>query len=227
MELLQEEITAIAEARNKKSQKELLVLRRKVAGIEAKELELADDLVEKSIGKDVHARLAGKYAAQRKEAEMRIAQLNVDYKDPLDFFDKAAFTATAIYELHKRFRFHQRRILLRAIFQTIWVQDRKIVGATLNPPFSLFLGEGNDGGSITLFGKPPPIGDVEPSSDANSSIFTVDSRVSPAVFEKPTLGGARKDIFEQLLEFTPSQEFLALMQLLEEFPDLRKTDRRF
>jgi hypothetical protein len=48
------------------------------------------------------------------------------------------------------------------------------------------------------------------------------------VFENPPIGRLRKDAFEQLVGLTPTEDFLALMELLEAFPDLNElcvTDR--
>ena len=191
MELLRDEIASIAEDRQRRTASELESLKQKIADAETKELALADEFVGKTVSKDMYDRLAMKYQNQRKEAEARVAQLSVDYRDPLDFFDKAAVTSTALYYLHQRFRFRQRRTLLRAVFSSISVQNREIVGVELNPPFSMFIRNDPEHGGNTPFEKPP-------------------------------VGHTRKDTFEQLVGFTPTEEFLALMELLKTFPDIKE-----
>ncbi len=203
------------------------VLRQKIADIESRELALADDFVGKTVSKEMYDRLAMKYQNQRKEAEARVSQLSVDYKDPLDFFDKAAVTSSALCYLHQRFRFRQRRILLRAVFRTVKVQNRGIVGLELNPPFSTFIGnDPRDGGIMPL--ENPPTGSTQSAPPAALPSLPTDGKRRCNVFEDLPIGRTRKDTFEQLVGFTPTEDFLALMELLKLFPDLNElctTDR--
>ena len=151
------------------------VLKQKIADIESRELALADDFVGKTVSKEMYDRLAMKYQNQRKEAEARVSQLSVDYKDPLDFFDKAAVTSSALRYLHQRFRFRQRRILLRAVFKSIKVQNREIVGLELNPPFSTFIGnDPEDGGIMQL--ENSPSGSAQLAPRAVSSTLPSDGK---------------------------------------------------
>jgi site-specific DNA recombinase len=193
LELLRAEVGAIAQRRSEISEKEVFSLKQKLADIEAKETDLADRLVSKTLQKDVYDRLAERYACQRKEAEARLAQLDVDYRDPLDFLDKAAFAASFLHGLHTRFRYEQQKILLRAVFKRIEVRSRTIVSYELNPPFSFFL-KGRQNGA------------------------------SP-VFENPPREGTLQDIFEQLTRFTPPDEFIALLKVLDSLEDLKSVDR--
>jgi hypothetical protein len=80
-----------------------------------------------------------KYQDKRKEAEARLSQFEVDYKDPLDFLDKAIVVSSALSYLHERFDFKNRKSLLRAVFERIEVRDKEIVDVKLNPPFSILL----------------------------------------------------------------------------------------
>ena len=58
--------------------------------------------------------------------------------------DRHILVASALSFLHERFNFKQRKDLLRAIFEKIYVQDRQIVDVKLNPPFSSLLKEDID-----------------------------------------------------------------------------------
>jgi hypothetical protein len=54
---------------------------------------------------------------------------------------KGRVAAGTLPYLHRHFAPPQQKLLARAVFRRIDVQEREIVGATLNPPFALFLGE--------------------------------------------------------------------------------------
>ena len=142
LELVRENIHVIAQRREGIAKREMEGLKRKLSDIEAKELKLADSFVSESLTKDAYQKLAESFRHNREQTETRLAQLNVDHKDPLDFFDKAAFTSSVLHTLHKRFRYEQRKTLLRAVFKRIEVQERAIIGFELNPPFSFFLQNG-------------------------------------------------------------------------------------
>jgi hypothetical protein len=98
-----------------------------------------------------------KYAEKKRGAEARLAQLEVDYDDPLDFLDKCIVVASMLSYLHRRFNFEQRKNLLRAIFERIYVRDKAIVDVKLNPPFSFLLGQDIE----RLFKNHPPGGTKE------------------------------------------------------------------
>ena len=195
VELLRDEIASIATDRERRTAGELESLKHKIADAEAKELALADEFVGKTVSKDMYERLAMKYQRQRKEAEVRVSQLSVDYKDPLDFFDKAAVTSAALSYLHQRFRFRQRRTLLRAVFSSITVQNQEIIGLELNPPFSTFIGNDLvDGGGTPS--KNPPIGNSPLVPHADLPAVPSDGNGRHNVFEhppirRPRMGGLR------------------------------------
>lgn len=153
LELLKESIMAIAKRREEIAQKEMGSLQNQLSQVEARELRLGEQLLAETLNKETYQKLAKKLQEQRRQAEARLAQMKVDYRDPLDFFDKAAFTSSFLYTLHRRFKYEQRKVLLRAVFHRIYVQDRRIIGYELNPPFSFFL----KSGSSTMF-KDHPLG---------------------------------------------------------------------
>ncbi|GFP31177.1 hypothetical protein HKBW3S44_01454 [Candidatus Hakubella thermalkaliphila] len=47
--------------------------------------------------------------------------------------------ASTLSYLHQRFNYEQRKNLLRAIFEKIYVQNKAIVDVKLNPPFSFLM----------------------------------------------------------------------------------------
>lgn len=141
LELIKAEVIDIAEERRKAAAGELARLRRVVTAIEAKEVKIADELVGGRLARDLYEKLSQRYRDERRAAEARIAELDVDFRDPLDFFDKCLAVAGTFRLLHARFTDKKRKLLVRVLFKQIDVEDHQIVGVTLNPPFSFFLAD--------------------------------------------------------------------------------------
>ena len=139
LELLKAEMHEIAKRRKRLAERELGALRRTIAETEKKELRLLDEMLAERVPRGTYEKMEKAYRAKREQAEARLAQLEVDYADPLDFLDKCSVIAGMLAYLHHRFTFEQRKNLVRAVFHRIDVQDREIVGVELNPPFSFFF----------------------------------------------------------------------------------------
>lgn len=139
LELLKVEMQEIAQCRQRIAHKELKTLKKTVADIEAKELKLLDEKIDGKLPSGVYEKLGQQYSEKRQAAESRLSQLEVDYNDPLDFLDKAILVASTLLYLHKRFNFSQKKNLLKAVFERIYVKDKAIVEVKLNPPFSFLL----------------------------------------------------------------------------------------
>jgi len=193
LRLVKLEVEAIAQRRQEIAGKELTGLKRTLASVEAKEMKLVDALVSSQVSRSLYERLSTRYLGERRAAEARLAQLEVDYRDPLDFLDKCLVVASTFRYLHQRFTEPQRKMLLRALFQRIEVRQRAIVGVTLNPPFSFFL-------------KPPEDGITR----------------GPPVFENPPAEGTGKEIFEQLVAYTLSPHYDEMKPLIDSVLGVRK-----
>jgi len=191
LELLKLEMQEIAQRRKRIAEKEIKTLKRAIENLENKEMKLLDEMLGGKVPRDIYEKMEKKYSEQRREAEARLSQLEVDYDDPLDFLDKCIVVASMLSFLHKRFSYEQRKNLLRAIFEKIYVQDKGIVDVKLNPPFSFLLR-----------------GDIE------------------KVFKDHPSGGTREDIFEQMVEFTLSEHYSSVKNLvsllLAQAPALKK-----
>jgi len=141
LELIKTEVKMIADRRKKIAEKEIRTLERTVQDIESKEIKLLDERLGEKVPQDVYERMQKKHTEKKREAEARLSQLEVDYDDPLDFLDKCILVSSMLLYLHQRFNYEQRKNLLRAIFERIYVQNRAIVDVKLNPPFSILLKE--------------------------------------------------------------------------------------
>jgi DNA invertase Pin-like site-specific DNA recombinase len=139
LELLKAEMHEIAKQRKRPAERELGALKRTIAETEKKEIRLLDEMLAERVPRGTYEKMEKAYRVKREQAEARLAQLEVDYDDPLDFLDKCAVVAGMLAYLHHRFNFEQRKNLVRAVFHRIDVQDRAIVGVELNPPFSFFF----------------------------------------------------------------------------------------
>lgn len=139
LELLKVEMQEIAQRRKRIAEKEVKTLKRTIEDLENKEIKLLDEMLGGKTPRDIYEKMEKKYAGQRREAEARLSQLEVDYDDPLDFLDKCIVVASMLSYLHKRFNYERRKNLLRAVFERIHVQDKAIVDVKLNPPFSFLM----------------------------------------------------------------------------------------
>ena len=139
LELLKLEMEDIAQKRIKIAKAEVKFLKRTIENIENKELKLLDEKLTGKVPGNVYERLEKKYQDKRIAAESRLSQLEVDYDDPLDFLDKCIVTASMLLYLHQRFKYDQRKNLLKAVFEKIYVRGKEIVDVKLNPPFSFLL----------------------------------------------------------------------------------------
>jgi hypothetical protein len=142
LELIKVEMHEIARRRQRIAQREAKGLKRTIDDLENKELKLLDEMLSGRVPKDACQKMSKRYIGRKREAEARLSQLEVDYRDPLDFLDKCIVVASMLSYLHHRFKYEQRKDLLRAVFERIHVKDKAIVGVTLNPPFSFLLGKG-------------------------------------------------------------------------------------
>ena len=145
LQLLQAEMKEIAIGRRSTAQKGAKALQRAIDDTESKQMGLVDAMLSGKVTSRVYERMDKVYAQKRMEAEARLAQLEVDYDDPLDLLDKSIVVASTLSYLHHRFDYGRRKLLLRAVFERIDVEDRHIVGVELKPPFSLLLGNSLDG----------------------------------------------------------------------------------
>jgi len=139
LELLKVEMQEIAQRRKRIAEKEVKTLRRTIEDLENREMKLLDEMLGGKIPREIYEKMEKKYTGQRREAEARLSQLEVDYEDPLDFLDKCIVVASMLSYLHQRFNYEQRKNLLKAVFEKIYVQDRAIVDVKLNPPFSFLM----------------------------------------------------------------------------------------
>jgi len=162
------------------TRKEIKTLKRTIEDLENKEIKLLDEMLGGKLSRDIYEKLEKKYNDKRREAETRLSQLEVDYDDPLDFLDKCIVIGSMLLFLHQKFNFEQRKNLLKAIFEKIYVRERTIVDVKLNMPFSI------------IFQK-----DIE------------------KVFKKRPSVPTKEDIFEQIVVFTLSEQYLALRGLVE------------
>ncbi|MBI5788129.1 MAG: recombinase family protein, partial [Candidatus Schekmanbacteria bacterium] len=139
LKLIKLELENLVKKRQRIAQKELTNLQQALAKLEDKEVKLADELISQAISRDVYSKIQQKLIEQKSAAQERLAQLKVDYREPLDFLDKCIIISSSLYQLHQRFDFQQRKNLLKAIFERIEVKNRAIVSIKLNPPFSFLL----------------------------------------------------------------------------------------
>ena len=141
LELLKAEMEEIARRRKRIAQKEIKTLKKTIEDFENKEMKLLDEMLGGKAARDVCEKLSKQYARKRQEAEGRLSQFEVDYDDPLDFLGKSIVIASMLSYLHRKFNYEQKKNLLKAIFERIYVQDKGIVDVKLNPPFSFLLKE--------------------------------------------------------------------------------------
>lgn len=139
LKLLKLEMQEIAQRRKRIAEKEVKALKRTIEDLESKEIKLLDEMLGGKIARNIYEKMAKKYTEKRKEAETRLSQSEVDYDNPLDFLDKCIVVASMLLYLHQRFNYEQRKNLLRAVFEKIYVRNKAIEGVKLNPPFSFLL----------------------------------------------------------------------------------------
>jgi DNA invertase Pin-like site-specific DNA recombinase len=141
LELLKLEMEQIAQRRQQIAEKEIKALKKIIGDSENKEMKLIDEMLDGRVGRETYETMLKKYQDKGREAEARLSQFEVDYKDPLDFLDKAIVVSSSLSYLHERFDFKNKKNLLKAVFERIYVRDRVIVDVKLNPPFSILLGK--------------------------------------------------------------------------------------
>jgi hypothetical protein len=139
--LLKAEMEQIAQNRQQLAEKEIKTLKKTIENSESKEIKLIDEMLDGRVARDVYETVLKKYQDKRKEAEARLSQFEVDYKDPLDFLDKCIVISSMLSYLHERLDYQHKKNLMKAVFEKIYVQDRAIVDVKLNPPFSILLGK--------------------------------------------------------------------------------------
>lgn len=141
LKLLKIEMELIAKNRMNNSTKEMASLKYSFKEYENKEMKLIDEKIDGKIDINIYERLLKQYQKKRKAADARLAQLEVDYEDPLDFLDKCIVVASTLKYLHSKFNFKQKKQLLKAIFEKIYVKNKSICNVKLNPPFDILLGD--------------------------------------------------------------------------------------
>ena len=139
--LLKKEMMQITQKRKNIAQKEVKILKKTIEDMESRELKLLDEMLIGKTPRNIYEKLEKQYQKKIGESQARLSQVEVDYDDPLDFFDKCIVIASMLLQLHQRFNYDQRRDLLKAVFERIYVKDRAITAVKMNPPFSFFFGE--------------------------------------------------------------------------------------
>lgn len=139
LELLKAEMEQIAQKRQQIAAKEIKTLKKAIGDSENKEMKLVDEMLDGRVGRETYETMLKKYQDKRREAEARLSQFEVNYKDPLDFLDKAIVVSSSLSYLHERLDYQHKKSLLKAVFERIEVRERAIVDVKLNPPFSILL----------------------------------------------------------------------------------------
>lgn len=170
LELLAAEMHEIVRRRQRLAKRELEAAKRTIAEIENKEIRLLDEMLAQTVTREVYEKMAKAYRARREQAEARLAQLDVNYDEPLRFVDQCSRLAGMLLQLHRRFTFEQRKALVRAVFKRIVVQDRAIVDVELNPPFSFFFED-----TLRRLFKHPPAGGTKQEVFEQIVRFTLSS----------------------------------------------------
>ena len=179
-QLLKIEMEMIAKRRMNNSKKEIAALKNSIKEYENKEMKLIDEKIDSKIDKDIYEKLLKQYQQKRKATDARLAQLEVDYEDPLDFLDKCILVASTLKYLHSKFNFEQKKQLLKALFEKIYVKNKSIIDVKLNPPFDILLGN-----KLKI------------------------------LFEDRPSEGACEDVFEQILVYTISEQYMTSRNLIE------------
>ena len=86
LRLLKDEMCEIAKRREKIGKVEIKRIKRKIDEIERKEVRLLDEMLSDKVPKDVYERIQGQFSQEKRALEARLATLEIDYKEPLDFF---------------------------------------------------------------------------------------------------------------------------------------------
>jgi len=154
LRLLKDEMCEVAKRRERIGKVEIKRIKRKIDEIERKEIRLLDEMLSDKVPKDVYERIQRQFSQEKRALETRLATLEIDYKEPLDFLDKCILISSMLLYLHKKFNFDQKKTLLKAIFKRIYVKNKAIVDVELNPPFSILLGDDIK----RLFKNPPSRG---------------------------------------------------------------------
>ena len=76
----------IAKRREKIGKVEIKRIKRKIDEIERKEVRLLDEMLSDKVPKDVYERIQRQFSQEKRALEARLATLEIDYKEPLDFF---------------------------------------------------------------------------------------------------------------------------------------------
>jgi len=150
-------VREIAKRRERIGKVEIKRIKRKIDEIERKEVRLLDEMLSDKVPKDVYERIQRQFSQEKRALEARLATLEIDYKEPLDFLDKCILISSMLLYLHKKFNFEQKKTLLKAVFKRIYVKNKAIVDVELNPPFSILLGDDIK----RLFKNPPSRGTEE------------------------------------------------------------------
>jgi site-specific DNA recombinase len=145
LEILKVEMETIAKERESTAERDIKRLSKTISDIEVKELKLLDEMLAGKLDRSVYEKMQMRYTEQKDQAEARLSQMQVDYRDPLDFLDKCIVVASCLLYLHQRLDFEGKKKLIKAVFERIEVADKAIVSVKLNPPFSILLGDDIDG----------------------------------------------------------------------------------
>ncbi len=137
--LIEYELITLVKKRQNQANYERNGLERKINEIKLKEMKLVDEMLGNKIGHSVYGQLLCKYQKERREAESRLSQYSVNYEEPIEFLNKCLRIAKMLSHLHHKLKFEDQKLLLKAVFEKIFVKDRKIVDVKRNLPFSIFF----------------------------------------------------------------------------------------
>ncbi|NLB80711.1 MAG: recombinase family protein, partial [Clostridiaceae bacterium] len=141
LRVLKIEMRAIAEKRMKTAKRDIEQAQKTLDDIENKEIKLLDEMIAGKLDRCLYDKLQSRYTEQKAQAQERLAQMQVDYNDPLDFLDKCIVVASMLLFLHQRFDYEHRKNLLKAVFKKIYVENKDIVAVEFTPPFKMLLGD--------------------------------------------------------------------------------------
>lgn len=142
LELLKDEMEDIVKRKEKMVNEEIGPLKEKLRKEKEKQLSLADRLVSSNMPDEVYRKLNDRYQESITKMEERLIKLDRDYKTPLDLYDKCLVVSSGLLSLHQKFNLDGKKKVIKAVFEKIYVQNKKVVGAKVYSPFDFIMKDG-------------------------------------------------------------------------------------
>jgi site-specific DNA recombinase len=149
VESIRQRASALVHEKRQDVERQLTSLRSRRVRLAAKELRLTEAFVAEDLSPQSYKAASSKVRTELTRIDSNAERLQQSPSEVMRHVDELLGRAASVYHLHEELNETEQIELLRAIFQTVVLDETGIVGFTLNPPFGTIFEQASNASDDT------------------------------------------------------------------------------